>query len=248
MGRHLSLVLVALVCLTNTSWAEPDRHVRVATRNGPVHVWIPANADLATAGLVIYVHGFYTHVDRAWREHRLAAQFADSGLNAVFVACGAPSGVREPVRWTSLPALLRVVDRVVGQRPPGRVVAVGHSAAHRTLLWWLGDELDEIVLVDALYAGLHAFRRWVSADPDRRLVDLGVETQRWTELLHEQLPETVVYDELELDAGGELPGAADARIVYVRSRIDHFELVTEGLVLPALLRATRLPRVAAPEP
>src|SRR5688572_27928889 len=46
-------------------------HWRFETWNGPVHVWRPSGYDPATAGTVLYVHGYYTDVDKAWREHRL---------------------------------------------------------------------------------------------------------------------------------------------------------------------------------
>ena len=61
-------------------------HYRVQTEHGPVHLFRPAGYERRTAGIVVYVHGLYTRVDQAWREHQLAAQFAASGANALFIA------------------------------------------------------------------------------------------------------------------------------------------------------------------
>src|SRR5204863_9327666 len=56
-------------------------HIRIETSSGPVHVFRPAGFDRKTAGVVVYVHGYYTHIDDAWREHKLADQFAASRRN-----------------------------------------------------------------------------------------------------------------------------------------------------------------------
>ena len=53
-------------------------HWRIDTGGGAVHVWIPGNYDRATAGTVVYVHGYWTDADGAWRDHKLAQQFRAS--------------------------------------------------------------------------------------------------------------------------------------------------------------------------
>ncbi|MEO7733341.1 MAG: hypothetical protein ABIY55_20435 [Kofleriaceae bacterium] len=88
-------------------------------------------------------------VDGAWSGHHLAAQFRASGLNALFVACEAPGDATQPVAWTSLRELLELVLRATGALPDGRVVAIGHSGAHRTLVRWLDEpRLDTMALVE----------------------------------------------------------------------------------------------------
>ena len=66
-------------------------HYRVQTEHGPVHLFRPAGYDRRTAGVVVYVHGLYTSVDQAWKDHRLATQFAASGANALFIVPEAQS-------------------------------------------------------------------------------------------------------------------------------------------------------------
>jgi len=209
-------------------------------------VWAPASFAPSTAGVVIYVHGYYTDVDDAWREHHLAHQFAESGINAMFIACEAPRGPEDPVRWQDLGSLLATVsEQLDGELPSGRVVVVGHSGAHRTLVPWLAaDAIDAVVLIDALYGEVEELKTWLEADPGHRLIDAAVVTRPWSEQLIEAFGDALVFDRFPPAATGRLPGARDAHLVYVRSQHDHMELVTGGIAIPMLLRALQLPLVA----
>jgi alpha-beta hydrolase superfamily lysophospholipase len=225
--------------------ASQATHLRIQTSRGPVHVWAPARYERASAGIVIYVHGFFTDVDAAWRKHRLARQFAESGLNALFIACEAPRRPRDEVNWDSVVGLLdAVATGIDNPLPEGPVIVVGHSGAHRTITTWLGDDpIDTIVLVDALYGEVPAFRDWLDADEEHRLIDAAKLTRRWTDELHAGISETLVFDRFPPAAAGKLRGARSARVVYVRSQHDHMTLVTGGVALPMLLRAVQLPMV-----
>ncbi|MBA3394449.1 MAG: hypothetical protein H0T89_17520 [Deltaproteobacteria bacterium] len=191
------------------------------------------------------MHGYFTGVDRAWRAHRLPRQFAESKINALFIACEAPDGPNGRVMWTNIDELLDVVAaRIEEPLPEGRVVAVAHSGAHRTLATWLDEErIDTIVLVDALYGEMPKFREWLDSNAGRRLIDAAALTRRWSEQLHAALPDTLVFDRFPPPRAGKLRGARSARVVYVRSQHDHMRLVTGGIALPMLLRALQLPIV-----
>ncbi|NVB82569.1 MAG: hypothetical protein HOV81_29585 [Kofleriaceae bacterium] len=210
-----------------------------------MHVWTPPAYDPSTAGIVVYVHGYYTDVDRAWERHRLPEQFAASALNALFVACEAPAGPREQVQWTSLRELLdAVASHLDASLPQGRVVAVGHSGAHRTLSRWVAEEssrIETLVLLDAFYGDDTSLPGWLNASKDRRLINVAADTRRWAEQLHRLLPDTVLHD--SFPSAGQLAGARDARILYVRSQFDHMTIVTGGVVIPLILRAARIPLV-----
>jgi hypothetical protein len=221
-------------------------HRRVSTTHGPLHLWWPADYQRESAGVVVYIHGYFTDVDRAWKEHRLATQFQHSGLNALFVACEAPSGLRAPVRWSSLSELLEVVGtHVPGGLPDGRVTAIGHSGAHRTIRQWLEDpQLDTIVLVDALYGNVDEVRAWLDADPSHRLLNVAALTRQWSDELAAAVPDTVVFETLPPPGSGEMRAARSARAIYVRSNADHMGLVKDGEAIPQLLRALQLPLVA----
>ncbi|HWO19799.1 MAG TPA: hypothetical protein VNO30_13530 [Kofleriaceae bacterium] len=223
------------------------RHVRIASERGPIHVWAPARYDASTAGIVVYVHGYYIGVDVAWKHHRLARQFADSGQNALFIACEAPRGPSEPIAWGSLAELLATVAEKLDELlPEGPVVAIGHSGAHRTLSAWLDADgadsggPDVIVLLDAMYGGMRQLREWLDAAPGRRLLDAAALTRRQSEALYADLSEVLVLDGFPSPRTRALPGARDARVVYVRSQFGHMQLVTSGVAIPMLLRAIQM--------
>ncbi|HZJ66860.1 MAG TPA: hypothetical protein VFD36_25310 [Kofleriaceae bacterium] len=216
------------------------RHWRLDTSRGAVHAWAPADYDAATAATVVFVHGYWIHADDAWASYRLAQQFALSGLNALFVVPEAPAAKWDSVAWPSLAELVRAVGQGIDvAMPTQRLVAIGHSGAYRTLALWLAEPaLDTVVLLDALYTewGLLA---WVRASPEHRLVNIVYETGRFSNYLHWRLPSTRRVDGLP---PGGLP---DARIVYARTAVGHWDLVTDGVALPLALRAIRVPAVAS---
>jgi hypothetical protein len=223
---------------TVSELVEGGRYWRLQSPRGPVHVWIPRGYNARRAETVIYVHGFYTHVDEAWRDHHLPAQFAASAINAMFVACEAPAGGDEPVSWDSVAGLLEAVERGTGEaRPRRRIVAVGHSGAWRTVIGWLDEPvLDTVVLFDAAYGEIESYKKWVLASPKHRLIDVGDDTRQWTEKLHAELPSTVILDGFP-SVEEEIPkAAARAKILYIRSSVGHFPLVTGGVALPMVLR------------
>lgn len=229
------------VPVTVSSLVADGRYWRLSTKHGPVHVWVPAGYRRKRAETVVYVHGFYTHVDRAWKDHNLPAQFASSGINAMFVACEAPAGGSEPVAWTSIAELLDAVQAGIGEKVPRRrLVAVGHSGAWRTLLHWLDEPiLDTVVLFDAAYGEIDQYKAWIQASEKHRLIDVGDDTRKWTEQLHKGLADTVVLDGFPPPDKPVPRELKRARILYIRSNVGHFPLVTGGIALPTTLRMLR---------
>ncbi|TMQ09193.1 MAG: hypothetical protein E6J90_38535 [Deltaproteobacteria bacterium] len=219
---------------------QAGRHWRIETARGAVHVWIPADYDAATAATVAFVHGYWIRVDEAWESYRLAEQFALSGINAMFIAPEAPHAKWEPVAWPSLAELVHTVaDSVDVAMPARRLVAVGHSGAYRTLALWLTNPaLDTVVLLDALYVE-YGLLPWMRASRQHRLVNIVYETGRFSDYLHRRLPGTRRVDGLPAN---HLP---DARILYVRTDVGHWQLVTDGVALPLALRAIEVPPVAS---
>lgn len=219
--------------------------------HGSIHVWIPAGYHPDGAATVLYVHGYYTDVDRAWVEHRLPEQFALSDLNAIFIAPEAPSGSRGAVAWPALEDLLaEVFAHVDVARPMGEVIAIGHSGGYRTLIPWLDyPPLDTVISVDATYGEVETWQTWMRASPRHRLIVIADDTLRWTEELVDALAPELPGQVVELDRFGgfdDLPAAASsARLVYVRSQYGHMPLVTSGLVLPLVLRLVPAELLAA---
>ena len=244
----LALALLAAPIAPTDHVAGGD-HWRLETTRGPVHVWRPDGYDPATAGTVLYVHGYYTSVDETWAADQLADQFARGGRNALFVVPEAPSGAEDDVLWDRLEDLVRVVLAGTGlERPPGPLVTIGHSGAFRTLLPWLASpRVDQIVLLDALYGDVRPFRDWLNAAqgrPVNRMIVVAAETVANAELLLRTFKggarrDAIPDSETDLD-----PRERRARLLYFKSQYTHEELVTDGKVLSLLLRLTPLKRLA----
>jgi hypothetical protein len=231
--------------VTVNELVEGGRHLRLATAHGPVHVWTPKGYEPRRAETIIYVHGYYVHVDDAWRDYKLESQFASSAINAIFIAPEGPASPVEAVSWDALAPLLDAVEQGMGQPlPRRRIVTIGHSAAYRTLLGWLDEVMiDTVVLVDAAYGEIDEYKKWVLADDKHRLIDIGDDTRAWTDKLHADLPETVVLEEFPSLEDGIPREASRARILYIKSSLGHFPLVTNGFALPMVLRTLRAKRL-----
>ncbi len=224
-------------------------HWRLDTAHGAVHVWRPPRYDRRTAGVVIYLHGWYTDVDGAWRDHKLAEQFRDSAQNALFIAPEAPSGGGEPIQWPVLEELLSTVARKLrAPLPGGPLVVAAHSGAYKVVVEWLHDaRVETVLLVDALYGNEDDFGAWLDAAPSHKLVVVATRgTFKWAE--------PFVAARKYAAVRGELPDAIDAlgrrertaRLLYIRTQIGHMELITDGKALPLLLHRTPLRRLAPP--
>jgi hypothetical protein len=244
LSARIAVILALVIGAPAWAGTSNEEHLRLQTRRGPIHLWTPQDYDPSSAATIIYVHGYYVDVDTAWQRYRLRDQFRESGVNALFIVCEAPRSERDTIAWSSLGALLDAA-RTATQPRGGRLIAIGHSGAHRTLSGWLGDAgLDTIVLIDAAYGELAPYAAWLEARPGRRLLDVGSITRAATDAFHRGLPDSLVIERLPDPRRGGLPDAAlDARVVYVRARASHMELVTDGIAIPMLLRTLAVPLV-----
>lgn len=222
------------------------RHIRIDGPHGPVHVWIPSSYRADTGATVVYIHGYYDNADTAYIGHRLPEQFAMSGLNAVFVMPEAPVATKIPINYPSLGALLQLIeDKASVQRGMALTAVVGHSGAFRTIAAWLDEPLvDHLVLIDAMYANDDKIEAWYRASPRHRFITVGQDTLLWHEQLARAVPEMFVLDLIPPTYDTWPPEARTARAVYIRSQFAHMPLVTEGFVLPSLLRLLPAERLA----
>jgi hypothetical protein len=214
------------------------RHVRIEGPRGPIHVWIPPSYHADTGATVIYVHGYFDDADTAWTGHQLAQQFAMSALNALFIVPEAPVAQKVPINYPDLSELLRIVEEKTGvSRGMALTVAIGHSGAFRTLQAWLDEPLlDQLVMVDAMYGDEDAIVGWYKASPRHRLIFVGEDTLLGTESVAEKIPDTLTIDRVPPSYETWPAAAKTARSVYVRAQFMHMPLVTDGIVLPALMR------------
>jgi hypothetical protein len=229
-------------------------HWRLQTEKGPVHVWRPRGYDAATAGTVIYVHGYYTNVDGAWVQHALAEQFAASKANALFIVPEAPSGSNEEVFWPVLADLLKEVERqLTGIKTHGPVIAAGHSGAWRTLGSWTQDnndkKVDVFLLLDALYGMDDKFQAWLARYPDSdepRLTLVSKDTANRVAPFLEKIPAAKRRASLPETYRDLTPAERNAPVLEIASELGHMEIVTTGKVLPVLLHRSPLRTVKAP--
>jgi hypothetical protein len=210
--------MLSLLLITLTS-ASPE-HLRLSTSRGPVHVLIHPQAKVT----VVYVHGFWTRVDEAWVQHRLPQQLLASGLDATFIAPEAPAGPGEDVVWPELDALIHEVETRAGVTLPATVIAAGHSGAYLTLLDWTSSErVKAFVLLDAFYSAPEPWERWLAEHEEGQLLVVAHSTARRSEPLCRR----------------------HARRVHCEhASAGHMEIVTDGEILPRVLRS--LSAVAGP--
>jgi hypothetical protein len=220
-------------------------HWRFDTTNGPVHVWIPDDYRAESAGTVLYLHGYWTHIDQAWVNHSLPEQFAASGRNAIFIAPEAPANGRESVAWRSLGALLREVKTQTNlHRAWGNVVVMGHSGAYRSILPWLKyRHVSSVILLDAMYGQEDDFAYWLErhkGHDENQLISIASDTLRWGEPFLNRFDDAEELDRIPDDLEELNEEQTGTRFLYMRSQITHMGLVTDGHVIPMMLKLTRL--------
>jgi hypothetical protein len=220
------------------------KHFRIMTAHGAVHVWAPPGYDRATAGTVVYVHGYYVDVDTAWREYELAKQFKASHQNALFIVPEAPTGNDDDVKWPALKDLRRAVARANIHLPDGPMVVMGHSGAFRTVMQWVDHKLvDQIILLDALYAGEAAFDEFIASGKradDHKLIVVAASTAEESASFAKRYKFAVAREKMPGSAGGFSRHERGAKLLYIRSQFEHMAIVTSGKVIPTLLRVTPL--------
>jgi hypothetical protein len=221
-----------------TQAAKAGRHVRIDGPRGAIHVWIPQSFRPETGATILYLHGYYDDADTAYVGHRLPEQFAMSALNAMFIVPEAPAQTKVPPNYPNLSEVLRLVEDQTGvSRGMALTAAVGHSGGYRTINAWLDEPLlEQVVLIDGMYANEEIMEAWLRASPLHRLITIGEDTLQWNEQFLRDMPDTFVVDRVPPTYDTWPAEAKTARIVYVRAQYYHMPLVTHGIVLPSVLR------------
>jgi hypothetical protein len=220
------------------------QHWRIRTAEGAVHVWAPPGYDRETAGTVVYVHGYWIDADGAWSSYNLAQQFKASHQNALFIVPDAPQNNDDNVKWPALKDLRRAVTRANIHLPDGPVIVMGHSGAFRTIMQWVDHRLvEQIILLDAMYAGESAFDEYIGkgkrAD-EHKLIVVGANTAANSESFVDKYRFAVAREKMPDSLGGFSRRERNAKLLYIRSQFEHMAIVTSGKVIPMLLRVTPL--------
>jgi hypothetical protein len=226
-------------------------HWRIKTDVGAVHVWVPEGYQRKGAGTVVYVHGYGTDADGAWRDHDLARQFRASKQNALFIVPDAPSSNAEDVKWHALTELRRAIARANIRIPDGPTVVMGHSGAFRTVMKWVDHKVvAQVILLDALYGGEKAFDDFIGSGKrakQHRLIVIGNDTAEESQTFIRRYPFAVARNSMPASTEGFAKKEKRAKLLYVRSQFEHMAMVTNGKVIPLLLRLTPLASVGAAE-
>lgn len=234
-------------------YVSQGEHIRLETEDGPVHVWRPMDYDSRTAGIVVYIHGYFTTLDQTWTEDHLDEQFEASGRNAIFIAPQAPRARYDAVPWKSLEALLETVDQEAPFRlPHGPVVVVGHSGGFRTILDWLNDpRIQDVILLDGLYSGQREFGSWLrnsrAGDP-HRMVLVSSLTLRQSNRLTRHVPGAVRRPSVPGEYSGFTPRQVRARLLNMHSQYEHEDIISSGKVIPLVLQLAPLKNLSASRP
>jgi hypothetical protein len=222
-------------------------HWRIKTEKGPIHVWVPRNYHRDTAGTVVYVHGYNTSADGAWKHHKLPQQFKRSRQNAMFIVPEAPRGNGESVRWSSLAELKKAVVRANFRLPDGPPIVIGHSGAFRTIAKWLDNRLlAEVILLDALYGRAKEFEEFIHGGhraKHHKLIIVATDTKAKARRFARKFRYAAVRDRIPSRYKEFTKRERRSKLLYLRSQYGHMALVTNGKVIPLLLRLTPLKRL-----
>jgi hypothetical protein len=228
-------------------------HWRLETPTGIVHVWHPRLYERDTAGVMIYIHGYYTTVDEAWAEHRLAEQFRDSKQNAFFIVPQAPTSDQELVIWKDLDQLLDTVRKMTKQRlPSGQISTLAHSGGFRTIVEWIkSGRLDQIILLDGLYFNEDSFGAWLKTQKRKRaegprvnkLIVVASETVAKSDAFVKRFRKAVTHGRIPDNAFELNKAERNAEVLYMRTTDEHMQLVTEGKVIPLLIKLAPFPKL-----
>jgi hypothetical protein len=126
----------------------------------------------------------------------------------------------------------------------GPVIVIGHSGAFRTVMQWVDHRLvEQIILLDAMYAGESAFDEYIGSGKradEHKLIVVGASTAQESASFAKKYKFAVAREKMPDSAGGFSRREKNAKLLYIRSQFEHMAIVTSGKVIPALLHLTPL--------
>ncbi len=230
----------------NEAVEVPERHWRLESPHGPIHVWHPAYSGKLDE-TVVYAHGDNNNADKVWSDkYKMRDQFEKSGRKALYIIPSVPPGPGprpkgEISNWDqNLEGLTDFVQTETGLSVPSHITAMGHSAGYRSIQSWLEDErIENIILIDSFYGYFSRFRDWlkkeghcmalVSANPEK-----SQSTKEWGEPFAEKLSkrhEVQFFDHMPKKLKGKMP-----KLVYINTLFHHHLMPMGNRVIPKVLQ------------
>ncbi len=251
--RALS-ILLALSVLPGSAFAVGSNgedhvagglHKRLLSRKGAIHLWWPKDYEKEDAGVVVYLHGYGTTVDREWTSNKLATQFKRSGKNALFVVPESPASDKEDFTWFSLEALFKLLKTRSVQIPGGKIVIAGHSGAFKTMALWLKDKrISTLIMLDAMYGLQSKFQSFLTNSQTTRMLLVSYSTLFTAQSFAENFKYAQSRRFIPKYARLFTKAERRARLLNIRSQYDHFTIISSRRVIPVMLKLTRLAAVS----
>lgn len=227
---------------------KPERHERLVSDQGPVHVWHPAHKGTLKEA-IIFVKGDGCTVDRTWERDHLADQFRASFRRALFIAPDSPIDGwkdRYNLQWGGdLTGLMDYVKAETGVDIPKNVTAIGHSAGYRTISTWLDSgNIRDVILSDALYGRFGTYRKWIEQEGNRLTLVRPMgnaftekQTKNFLNNYRRRNGKEAVQEldeDIELLSRNEI--SQSSKIISLRSHYRHADQIRKGKVIPAVLK------------
>ncbi|MBU1534511.1 hypothetical protein KKF84_04275, partial [Myxococcota bacterium] len=230
----LMFLLVALIPATAagiTNVAEETvaggSHKRLLTRKGAIHLWWPKDYDKDHAGVVIYLHGYGTTVDKEWTGSHLGKKFNLSKKNALFIVPESSSSDKDDITWFSLESLFSLLKNRFVKIPAGKVVLMGHSGAFKTMALWVKNKrISTVVMLDAMYGLYEKYKSFLTGSKSSRMIVVSYSTYAAGKDFGDMFDFTLGRRYLPKTIKGFTKKERRARLLHIYSQYDHFELVT----------------------
>jgi hypothetical protein len=114
----------------------------------------------------------------------------------------------------------------------------------RTVMQWIDHRaVEQIILLDAMYAGQKAFDEFIASGKradDHKLIVVGADTADSSSAFVNKYKFAVAREKMPEGIWGFTKRERRAKLLYIRSQYGHNQIVTNKKVIPTLLRITPL--------
>jgi hypothetical protein len=112
---------------------------------------------------------------------------------------------------------------------------------------WVDHRLvDQIILLDAMYAGEYAFDEFIKSGKradEHKLIVVGADVAQNSAAFASRYKFAKAREKVPDVISGFTKEERRAKLLYIRSQYDHYAMIKNKKVIPLLLRLTRLKQV-----